>query len=140
MALRKPSALNTLCADVLAEAQQPAGTWCLATHSRINESLRQSDGTGVEYFMSEIINRILSRESVEVERFKLAQLCTTAKRKEYPQIRQILIRYKNDLVQTANQIQSSPLGLAAAQLIWSLFEDREPRRGVGAGLRRVTAE
>jgi hypothetical protein len=89
--------------------------------------------------MSEIINRILSQESLEVERFKLAQLCTTAKQKQYPHMSEILIRYKNDLLQTAEQIQTSPLGLAAAQLIWSLFEERQPQGRMSRRVRRLSA-
>jgi hypothetical protein len=107
----------------LSEAKSPSGTWTLATHSRITDSLSQSPDSDIEFFMSAIIKRIISPESAEGERFKLAQLCTMARQKQFSHINQVFIRYKNDLINTATNGQTSPLGVAIAQLIQSLFTD-----------------
>jgi hypothetical protein len=132
---RRASAIGLLCKDVLSEAQLSAGTWSLMTYTRINDALSGANDRDIEYFISEIIKRILSPESLEGERFKLSQLCTMAKQKQYKGIDQILIRYKNDMLEKAEQMQDSPLSIAASQLLHSLFEEREPRHRLPLSLR-----
>jgi hypothetical protein len=124
---RRAPVIGSLCMDVLSEAQRSAGTWSLATYTRIADSLAGANERDIEYFISEIIKRILSPESLDGERYKLSQLCTMAKQKQYSGLNQILIRYKNDMLEKAGQITDSPLGVAASHLLHSLYEDGEPR-------------
>jgi hypothetical protein len=141
MSRRKSATLATLCSDVLSEAKDSAGTWSLATHSRINDVLSPSSHSDVETFISAVIQQILSSESQDGERFKLAQLCTMAKQKQYGGINQIFIRYKHDLLTTAERIQTTPLGVAAARLLQSLFEEHlsQQRRSLASNLRMMAS-
>jgi hypothetical protein len=135
MSRRKSATLATLCSDVLSEATNSASAWSLATYSRINDVLPSSSHSDVKTFMSAVIQQILSSESRDGEHFKLAQLCTMAKQKQYGRINQIFIRYKNDLLMTAEKIQTTPLGVAAARLLQSLFEEhlsQQRRRDVSS--------
>jgi hypothetical protein len=119
--------LSALISQVLDEAKSPTGTWTLATHSQVDDALLQSPASDVEHFMSEVIKRIISPESEQGERFKLSQLCTMARQKQYLNVEQVFIRYKNDLQATARAVPNSPLGHAAARLIESLFQERPQR-------------
>jgi hypothetical protein len=121
------AALSALCSQVLDEAKSSTGTWTLATHSQVDDALAQSPASDVELFMSEVIKRIISPESEQGERFKLSQLCTMARQKQYSNVDQVFIRYKNDLQATARTVPDSPLGHAAARLIESLFQERPAR-------------
>jgi hypothetical protein len=60
-----------------------------------------------------------------------------AKQKQYGGVNQVFNRYKNDLLAIAQRIQASPLGAAAARLLWSLFEENSAQqwRGIAANVR-----
>jgi hypothetical protein len=75
--------LAILCTEVLSEAKDPAGTWSLATHSRINDAMSLSSNSDIETFMSAMTQEILCSDNRDGECFKLAQFCTMAKQKQY---------------------------------------------------------
>jgi hypothetical protein len=131
--------MNILWPQVLAEAQNSAGTWSLATHTKLDSALSGGTESDVEAFMSAVIKRVISPSAEEGERFKLAQLCTMAREKQYGKVEQVFLRYKNDLVTTARSVSTTQLGNATAQLIRSLFTERSDDRDQGRapfGLRR----
>jgi hypothetical protein len=122
--------LDALCADILLEAQNPSGTWSLATHKRVNAMVHERD---VGAFLTQILQRICNPDVEIEERFKLAQLCTMCHHKGFASSAEIFGKYKDRLDVVMDQSRPHPLGAPVCKLLGSLFS--EPSRAPTFGAR-----
>jgi hypothetical protein len=109
-----------LIEKVLSEARDPLGTWSLATHQRVNESIASSAPENTDRFLTAVVTRLLSADATMCERFKLAQLCTMCHQK-LPTHDAAFVRQQAALMELAETYREDPLGPAVAKLITSLF-------------------
>jgi hypothetical protein len=115
-----------LITHVLEEAREPTGTWSLATHQRVLESLNGFRSGDFDPFFAEIIERFLSPDATMGERFKLAQLCTMCHQKVGAKCDPLFLRWRESLLQMADSHREDPLGPAVSKLIASLFTPPHP--------------
>jgi hypothetical protein len=83
---RRSAVLSALCTEVLNEAKNTVGTWILAMHAKIDDIPSHGPASDVEVFVSAVSKRIISPKSEKGEYFKLPQLCTMARQKQYSNV------------------------------------------------------
>jgi hypothetical protein len=122
----------TLCNDVLDEARTTTGTWSLAMHSRIRDTIPSLREDEIERFIREIVFRLMQPDISTSERFKLAQLCTMCDAKGIPGINAVLREHKQQMIDSAEMAGDDPLKGAVLKLLGSLCRDKSdsgsPRR------------
>jgi hypothetical protein len=112
--------------DVLEESRSPSGTWSLATHNRLASFLGESSPETIDSFVFEMTKQLTDPACPSVQRFKLAQLCTTVRR-ICPRMSTVFEAFKGELMEVAART-ADPIDPATAKLVHSLFAPLAPAR------------
>jgi hypothetical protein len=104
--------------DVIEESGNASGTWSLATHNRLACFLGESAPEAIDAFTLEVTKRLIAPECAPVQRFKLAQLCTTVRR-TCPRVSALFETFKSEFTQVA-ALNGDPIDPATAKLVNAL--------------------
>ena len=117
-----------LSADVLTEAKTATGAWSLATHTRLSQILLSLKPQDIEDFLTNIIERLISPDIEVTECFKLAQICTMCRKKDYARVGVVLANFKTAVLAVTERTSTAPLWPAIKRLLLSLYIDHDSRR------------
>jgi hypothetical protein len=111
---------DTFIDDMIAESKTTAGTWSLASHNRLTAFLAKATPEEADFFGYQIVHNLTTPETGSLQRFKLAQLCTTLRR-SCPRMNAIFHEFQTDILSVAARTED-PLDPAISKLLNSLFE------------------
>lgn len=127
MNFRAPCDFDALLEDVFAEAKKATGTWSLATHARLDDTLRKCKREDLVHFIERIIQRLTSEDAGVNERFKLVQLCTMTLQKRGEDVKEVFDGHKMEMQRTRELVSKESLGLSVVKLINSIYDSPRAR-------------
>jgi hypothetical protein len=94
----------------------------------MNQILQSVKPQDIEIFLTTIIERLICPDIAITECFKLAQICTMCRKRDYASVATVLATFKTAVLAVAERQSAEPLWPAIKRLLVSLYNDSGPRR------------